>query len=142
MVIAPNMQLMESISLVMVRAVQDLHKLIETKCNPDNPVETMVLMMGFTTGIILQLRAKLETLEVGLGSKFLDSVNSATQNGSKGLDIVDKLQCDDQSLKQSSSGIAPTDLPSAITQLESLDYDYLKNIKEPKLIKMDEEIKK
>ena len=77
----------------------------------------MVLMMGFTTGVILQLRAKLETLEAGLGSKFLDSVNSATQNGSQGLDIMEKLQRDDPSLKQSSSGIAPTDLPSAITFL-------------------------
>jgi hypothetical protein len=64
------MELMESISLVMARAVQDLHKLIETKCNPNNHIKTMVLMMGFTTGIILQLRAKLETLETGLGSKF------------------------------------------------------------------------
>ena len=39
MVIAPNMELMESISLVMARAVQDLHKLIETKCNPEKPIE-------------------------------------------------------------------------------------------------------
>lgn len=71
MVIAPNMELMESTSLVMARAVQNLHKLIETKCNPHNPIETMVLMMSFTTGIILQLRTKLETFEVGFGSKFL-----------------------------------------------------------------------
>jgi hypothetical protein len=74
------MELIELASLVMARAVQNLHKLIETKCNPNNHIETMVLMMGFTTGIILQLRAKLETLEAGLGSKFLDSVNSAKQN--------------------------------------------------------------
>jgi hypothetical protein len=47
------MELMESTSLVMARAVQDLHKLIETKCNPNNPIETMVLMMGFATGITL-----------------------------------------------------------------------------------------
>ena len=92
------MELMEAVSQVMARAVQDLHKLIETKCNPNNPIETMVLMMGFTTGIILQLRAKLETLEAGLGSKFLDSVNSATQNGSKGLDTMEKLQRDDPSV--------------------------------------------
>ena len=53
MVIAPNMELMESISQIMARSVQDLHKLIETKCNPNNHIKTMVLMMGFTTGIIL-----------------------------------------------------------------------------------------
>ena len=39
MVIAPNMELIESKSLVMARAVQNLHKLIETKCNPNNPIE-------------------------------------------------------------------------------------------------------
>ena len=48
-----NMELMESISQIMARSVQDLHKLIETKCNPNNHIKTMVLMMGFTTGIIL-----------------------------------------------------------------------------------------
>jgi len=65
------MELIESTSLVMARAVQNLHKLIETKCNRNNPIETMVLMMSFTTGIILQLRTKLETFEVGFGSNFL-----------------------------------------------------------------------
>ena len=53
MVIAPNVALMESVSLIMARAVEDLHQLIETKCNPNNHIKTMVLMMGFTTGIIL-----------------------------------------------------------------------------------------
>lgn len=65
------MELIELASLVMARAVQNLHKLIETKCNPNNPIETMVLMLNFITGIILQLRTKLETFEVGFGSKFL-----------------------------------------------------------------------
>ena len=37
MVIAPNMELMESTSLVMARTVQNLHKLIETKCVPQQP---------------------------------------------------------------------------------------------------------
>ena len=135
MVIAPNMKLMESISLVMARAVQDLHKLIETKCNPEKPIETMVLMMGFTTGIILQLRAKLETLEAGLGSKFLDSVNSATQNGSKGLDTIEKLQRDDPSLEQSSSGISPTDPLAAITFLAGkINHDLANHLEELPLV--------
>ena len=135
MVIAPNMALMESVSLIMARAVQDLHQLIETKCNPDNPIETMVLMMGFTTGIILQLRAKLETLETGLGSKFLDSVNSATENGSKGLDTMERLQRDDPSLKQSPSGIAPTDLASAITFLAGkINHDLATHLQELPLV--------
>ena len=135
MVIAPNIELMESISLVMARAVQDLHKLIETKCNPNNHIETMVLMMGFTTGIILQLRAKLETLEAGLGSKFLDSVNSATQNGSKGLDTIEKLQRDDPSLKQSSSGISPTDPLAAITFLAGkINHDLANHLEELPLV--------
>ena len=133
MVIAPNMELMESTSLVMAHAVQDLHKLIKTKCNPNNPIETMVLMMGFTTGIILQLRAKLETLEAGLGSK--DRVNDATQNGSKGLDTMEKLQRDDPSLKQSSSGISSTDPLAAITFLAGkINHDLANHLEELPLV--------
>ncbi len=124
MTIAPNLQLITSVSQLMASTLQDLHRLIESKCNPANPVETMALMMGFTTGLILQLRTKLETLETGLGNKFLDSVNSATQNGSQGLEIIEKLQYNDPSLNQSSSGIAPTDLSSAIIFLTNkINYD-------------------
>ena len=91
----------------------------------------MVLMMGFTTGIILQLRAKLETLEAGLGSKFLDSVNSATQNGSKSLDKIEKLQRDDLSLKQFSSSISPTDQLVAITFLAGkINHDLANHLEE------------
>ena len=135
MTIAPNLQLITSVSQLMASTLQDLHRLIESKCNPANPVEIMALMMGFTTGIILQLRAKLETLETGLGSKFLDSVNSATENGSKGLDTMEKLQRDDPSLKQSSSGIAPTDLPSAITFLAGkINHDLATHLQELPLV--------
>jgi hypothetical protein len=118
MAIIPNLQAMESISRIMLETLQALHRFIEME-SKHNSEETMVLMMSFTTGLILQLRDKLETLENGLGNKYLMAVNELTHKGSKGLETIEKLNRNDPSLKQSSSGIDPDDLPAAVGFLQN-----------------------
>lgn len=119
MVIAPELHVMQSISQIMASTLQELHKFIEEECNHNNPKETLVLMMSFTSGLIIQLRDKMETLEQGLGSQFLDAVNKTTQKGSEGLETIERLNRNDPSLKKSSSNIDPNDLPAAIGFLGS-----------------------
>jgi hypothetical protein len=59
----------------MVKTLQNLHQFIEEQGNHDKPEEIMVLMLGFCTGLIIQLRNKIDTLEDGLGNRFLDFLN-------------------------------------------------------------------
>lgn len=123
--VSPNPQSMQAISEIMARTLQDLHKIIEDETNND-PREVMVLMMSFVTGMIIQLRDKTETLQKGLGAKFIEAVNLTTQKDSKGIEIIDKLNKNDPSMKQSSSGIKPHDIPSAVNFLVN---KFISNIK-------------
>lgn len=119
MAITPSLKDVESISQIMARTLQNLHQFIETQGNHDKPEEIMVLMLSFCTGLIMQLQNKVETLEEGLGRKFLETLNEATGKDSGGLEIIKKLGTNDPSLSYSSSGIAPNDLPAAIEFLEN-----------------------
>jgi hypothetical protein len=56
MTIQQDSESMAKVSEIMAMALQDLHKFIEIKNN--NPQETMVLMMSFTTGLLIQLKDK------------------------------------------------------------------------------------
>jgi len=69
MAIIPNTESMQKVSEIMAKTLNELHKLIEAKDN--NPKEKMVLMMSFTMGLSIQLKEKLETLESGLGEKWV-----------------------------------------------------------------------
>jgi hypothetical protein len=115
--VAPSLQDIEAVSEIMARALQDLHKFIEKRGANQNSRETMVLMMSFITGITIQLRDKMEALQQGLGSQLIEAVSITTQKDSKGLEIIDKLNKNDPSMKKSSSGIEPSDLHSAINFL-------------------------
>ena len=117
--VIPNLQDTQVISEIMARTLQDLHKFIEKGNVDKNPRETMVLMMSFITGITIQLRDKVEVLQKGLGVQLIEAVNATTQRDSKGLEIIDKLNKNDSSIKKSSSGIEPSDAPSAINFLVS-----------------------
>jgi hypothetical protein len=96
-----------------------LHQFIEEQGNHDKPEEIMVLMLGFCTGLIIQLRNKVETLEDGLGDRFLDFLNKTIINNSEGLKIIEKLGTNDPLVNRSSSEISPNDLPAAIEFLEN-----------------------
>jgi hypothetical protein len=115
MPILPNSQAMLSTTKVMTKTLMDLHKIIEQECNYKRPKEAMVLMMAFINGIVFQLRDKVETLESGLGKQLLEAVNALTSPGN--ADTLDKLNRNDPSLAKSVSGIAPEDLPKAISFL-------------------------
>jgi len=127
MTIQQDSESMAKVSEIMAMALQDLHKFIEIKNN--NPQETMVLMMSFATGLLIQLKDKLETLEKGLGNKFISTVNDVTSPVSKGVETIEKLQKDDLSLKKSTSGVNPNDPLAAIRFLEkNMRNDVQRNI--------------
>ena len=90
-----------------------LHEIIELE--HEHPKEVMVLMMAFITGISIQLKDKLETLEPKLGEQLLEAVNlSLNPSGRK---TIEKLNKNDPSLSKSSSGIVPNDLSGAVNFL-------------------------
>ena len=119
MAVTPSQQIMEAISLIMAETLEKLHKFIETQYNHNNSEEIMVLMMSFTSGIILQLRDKMDTIEKDLGNKFLDTISTITSRESNGLETIEKLMRNDPSLNESSSGIDLLDLPTAVSFLGS-----------------------
>ena len=117
MAITPDPQAMYSVSQIMAKSLIEMHRIIETECDPNNPKVVMALMMAFINGITLQLRDKVETLEQGLGNQLLAAVNEITKANSSGRETLEKLNRNDPSLDESPSGIAPDDLPSAINFL-------------------------
>ena len=119
MAITPNLKDVDSVSQIMVKTLQSLHQFIEEQGNHDKPEEIMVLMLGFCTGLIIQLRNKIETLEEGLGNRFLDFLNKTTVKDSEGLKIIENLGINDQLINKSSSGIDQNDLPAAMEFLEN-----------------------
>lgn len=44
MAVVPTLEAMQSMSLIMARALQDLHKFIEAECNHDDPQEIIDLL--------------------------------------------------------------------------------------------------
>ena len=83
MAIIPNTESMQKVSEIMAKTLNELHKLIEAKDN--NPKEKMVLMMSFTMGLSIQLKEKLETLESGLGEKYINAIDLAVGNNGEGI---------------------------------------------------------
>jgi hypothetical protein len=71
--------------------------------------------MAFISGITLQLKDKIETLEPGLGEQLLEAVSRITNP--TGREIIEKLNGNDPTLNESVSGIEPSDLPGAINFL-------------------------
>lgn len=98
----------------MAKTLDCLHEIIEKECNHKCPKEAMVLMMAFTTGLILQLKDKVETLEQGLGKELLASINEITKEDPTNREIVEKLNKNDPSLSKSASGIPPDDFRGAV----------------------------
>ncbi len=98
----------------MARTLQSLHEIIEKECDCKRPKEAMVLMMAFTTGIILQLKEKVETLEQGLGDNLLAAINEITKEEPTNREIIEKLNKKDPSLNKSISGISPDDFHGAV----------------------------
>ena len=117
--VIPSLQNVQVISEIMARTLQDLHKFIEEESIDKDPRETMVLLLSFITGITMQLRDKLDVLQKGLGVQLIELLNTTIKKDSKGLEILDKLNKNDPSIKKSSSGIEPNDAPSAINFLVS-----------------------
>jgi hypothetical protein len=114
MPITPNPKAMQLTSLVMAKTLQCLHEIIEKECDHKRPKEAMVLMMAFTTGLILQLKDKVETLEQGLGNELLAAINEITKEDPANREIVEKLNKKDPSLNESASGISPDDFRGAV----------------------------
>ena len=105
---------MQLTSIVMAKTLECLHEIIGKECDHKRPKEAMVLMMAFTTGIILQLKEKIETLEQGLGNELLEAINEITKKDPANREIVEKLNRKDPSLNKSASGIAPDDFRGAV----------------------------
>ena len=105
MTITPSLQAIEFVSQITARTLQNLYHFIETEGNHNKPEEIMVLMLSFCTGLIIQLQNKIETLEEGLGNKFLNALNEAIQLNSEGIAIIKKLGANNSSLKKFSSEI-------------------------------------
>ena len=140
MTIQPDSESMVKVSEIMARALQDLHKFIEIK-NNNNSQETMVLMMSFATGLLIQLKDKLETLEKGLGNKFISTINEVISPASKGVETIEKLQKDDPSLKKSTSGVNPNDPLAAISYLEkNMRNDVQRNINSLPLVLRNDDV--
>jgi len=112
MPIIPSAEAMQAVAQLMTKTALDLHKIIETKCDPQSTKETMTLMMSFITGVTFMLKDKMETLKPGLGKELFDAVNSALDPA--GRQIIEKLSKNDPSLNESDSGIAPGDAQAAV----------------------------
>lgn len=112
MTIMPSAEAMQEVTQVMTKAMLDLHKIIEKKCDPRAPKETMTLMMSFITGVTFMLRDKMETLKPGLGKELFDAVNLTT--APEGRKIIEQLSNNDPSLNESDSGIEPDNEQAAI----------------------------
>jgi len=110
MPITPDPEAIATVTQHMVQTLEFLHKIIEIE--HDRPKEAMVLMMAFVTGLTIQLKDKLETLEPKLGEQLLEAVSLSLNP--TGRETIEKLNKNDSSLKESASGIAPDDLPKAI----------------------------
>jgi len=110
MPITPNHEAVLTITQLMAKTLGVLHEIIEIEY--EHPKEVMVLMMAFITGITMQLKEKMEVLELGLGEQLLDAVGKTINP--TGRVIIEKLNKNDPSLKESTSGIASDDLPKAI----------------------------
>jgi hypothetical protein len=131
MVVSPKLKTLEAVSEIMAATITDLHNFIESQSNDIKSEEMMALMMGFCMGLIEQLRDKVETLDEGLGDKFLNLINGLTNTSSKDFDIMTKLNNNDPSLNISASGIDPQDPEAAISYLA-------KKMLEDSKIRMDE----
>lgn len=123
MPITPDPEAIATITQLMVQTLEFLHKIIEIE--HDRPKEAMVLMMAFITGITMQLKGKMDALELGLGEQLLDAVGKTINP--TGRETIEKLNKNDPSLKESASGIAPDDLPKAIDFLVTRLFSDIKN---------------
>ena len=117
MAIIPNTESMQKVSEIMAKTLNELHKLIEAKDN--NPKEKMVLMMSFTIGLSMQLKEKLETLESGLGDKYINAIDLAVGNNGEGIKKVEKMTKGNPSINESASKLNPNDLPAAVNFLSN-----------------------
>ena len=113
MPITPHPEAMITVTQLMAKTLGVLHEIIEIE--HEHPKEAMVLMMAFITGVAIQVKDKLETLEPKLGEQLLDAVGmSLNPTGRK---TIEKLNKNDPSLNKSASGIAPNDLIGAVNFL-------------------------
>jgi hypothetical protein len=108
--ITPNPEAALTVTQLMIKTLGFLHEVIELES--DHPKEAMVLMMAFITGLTIQLKDKLETLEPKLGEQLLEAINLSLNP--KGIDTIEKLNKNDPSLNKSASGIASGDLLGAV----------------------------
>jgi len=113
MPITPDPEAIATVTQLMVQTLEFLHKIIEIE--HDRPKEAMVLMMAFITGLTIQLKDKLETLEPKLGEQLLEAVSLSLNP--TGRETIEKLNKNDPSLSKSFSGIAPDDLTGAVNFL-------------------------
>ena len=113
MPITPHPEAMITVTQLMAKTLGVLHEIIEIE--HEHPKEAMVLMMAFITGVAIQVKDKLETLEPKLGEQLLDAVGmSLNPTGRK---TIEKLNKNDPSLNKSASGIASNDLIGAVNFL-------------------------
>lgn len=122
MTIVPNSQISCSVMQIMEKTLQELYKITEIESEDNNAKEIMVLINGFTIGIILKLRDKVETLEPGLGDQLLTTVNEITKKDSTVRDDIKEIVLNNP-LKNSISGIGPDDLSTAVCFLVSKLFD-------------------
>lgn len=113
MPITPNPEAISTITQLMETTLGVLHEIIEIE--HEYPKEVMVLMMAFITGIAIQLKDKLETLEPKLGEQLLEAVNLSLNPA--GRKTIEKLNKNDSSLSKSFSWIVSDDLPGAVNFL-------------------------
>jgi hypothetical protein len=113
MPITPNAEATLAITKLMVTTLGFLHEIIELES--EHPKEVMVLMMAFVSGLTLQLKDKLETLEPKLGEQLLEAISLSLEP--TGRKVIEKLNKNASSLNESSSKIASDNLPEAVTFL-------------------------
>jgi hypothetical protein len=113
MPITPNSEATLAVTQLIVTTLGFLHEIIELES--EHPNEVAALMMAFVTGITIQLKDKLETLEPKLGEHLLEAIN--TSLAPSGIETIEKLNENSPSLNESTSKIAPDNLSGAINFL-------------------------